>query len=96
MSSSELSHASRSRSRSSRAEPRIVPPRARIPATSLSVELAVAAVEETRESVLEADDFVVAVVHGPMDDGTDHGVQTGAVAACREDTDTHEGSVSWS
>ena len=67
----------------------MVPPRARMPLTAFEVEGAVAAVEQSREAVLEADDLVAVTGDGSVHDRPDHSVQAGAVAACGENSDTH-------
>ena len=64
----------------------IVPPRGRIPETSLRAEIPEPALDEAAPA-LEHGDAVPALGVGRADDRADHRVQPGAVAAAREDPD---------
>ncbi len=55
----------------------------------VQVELEVVALQETFPAVPETDDLVAVVDDGTVHDGPDDGVQAGAVAAGREDTNAH-------
>ena len=64
----------------------IVPPRGRIPETSLRAEILEAAVDEPAPA-FEHGDAVPALRVGRAHDRADDRVQPGAVAAAREDSD---------
>src|SRR3954469_1809713 len=55
----------------------------------VEIELEVVALQEALPAVPETDDLVAVVGDGTVHDGPDDGVQAGAVAAGREDTNAH-------
>jgi len=55
----------------------------------VQVELAVVAFQQALPAVVEPDHLVAVVDHGAVHDGPDDGVESGAVAAAGQHTNTH-------
>ena len=78
-----------------RDEPRIVPPRGRMPRTCGDVERHGEALERALPAVAEADELVAVLGHALADDRADDRVETGAVAATGEHSDAHGSPRAW-
>ena len=72
-----------------REEPRIVPPRGRMPRHCVDAQRHGHALERAAPAVAEADEVEAVLLHALADDGPDDGVQAGAVAATGEYSDAH-------
>ena len=72
-----------------RDEPRMVPPRGRMPRTAATSSGHRQALERALPAVAEADELVAVLLHALAHDGPDHRVETGAVAAAGQHSDAH-------
>ena len=72
-----------------REEPRMVPPRGRMPRTAGMSSGTVSPFERAAPAVPEADELVAVLLHALADDGPDDRIEPGAVAAPGQHSDPH-------
>ena len=76
-----------------REEPRIVPPRGRMPRTSGIPSGLRVALERAAPAVAKADELMPVLADALAHDRADHGVQPGAIAAARENSESHAPNI---
>ena len=77
-----------------RDEPRMVPPRGRMPRTACDVQRDRVTLQRPAPAVAESDELEPVLRHSLADHGPDHCVQPGAVSAAGEHSDSHKGQTS--